>query len=89
VWGAATLLAEPAPPQQVNHGPDAVATSLLRYLGPGVTLVSGPAGQPVLLAFARRRLFAVLVLTIRDELVTKIEATVDPVARIAAFESTT
>jgi RNA polymerase sigma-70 factor (ECF subfamily) len=43
----------------------------------------------VLLAFARRRLFAVLVLTIRDELVTKIEATVDPVARIAAFESTT
>ncbi|HZU49774.1 MAG TPA: RNA polymerase sigma factor SigI [Mycobacterium sp.] len=89
VWGAATLLADPAPPQQVNHGPDAVATSLLRYLGPGVTLVSGPAGQPVLLAFARRRLFAVLVLTIRDELITKIEATVDPFARVAAFDSTT
>jgi RNA polymerase sigma-70 factor (ECF subfamily) len=86
VWGAATLLAEPAPPQQINHGPDAVATSLLRYVGPGVTLVSGPAGQPVLLAFARRRLFAVLVLTLRDQRITKIEATVDPLARIAAFD---
>ncbi|WP_375488778.1 RNA polymerase sigma factor SigI [uncultured Mycobacterium sp.] len=86
VWGAETLLADPAPPQQVNHGPDAVATSLLRYLGPGVTLVSGPAGQPVLLAFARRRLFAVLVLTLRDQRITKVEATVDPLARIAAFD---
>jgi RNA polymerase sigma-70 factor (ECF subfamily) len=66
-----------------------VATGLLRYLGSGVTLVSGPAGQPVLLAFARRRLFAVLVLIIRDGLITKIEATVDPAARIAAFDSTT
>ncbi|EID15928.1 RNA polymerase sigma factor SigI [Mycobacterium xenopi RIVM700367] len=89
VWGAATLLAEPAPPPQLGYGPDAVATNLLRYLGPGVTLVSGPVGQPVLLAFARRRLFAVIVLTIRDHLIAKIEATVDPVARSAAFESTT
>ena len=42
---------------------------------------SGPAGQPVLLAFAERRLFAVIVLTIGDHLVTKIEATADPSAR--------
>jgi RNA polymerase sigma-70 factor (ECF subfamily) len=55
--------------------------NLLRYLGPGVTVVSGPAGQPVLLAFADRRLFAVIVLTIRGDLVTKIEATADPSAR--------
>jgi RNA polymerase sigma-70 factor (ECF subfamily) len=81
VWGIGTVLADPAPPPQVNHGPHNVAVNLLRYLGPGVTVVSGPAGQPVLLAFAERRLFAVIVLTIGDQLVTKIEATADPSAR--------
>jgi RNA polymerase sigma-70 factor, ECF subfamily len=35
----------------------------------------------VLLAFDRGRLFAVVVLTIRDEKVMKIEATADPSAR--------
>ena len=80
VWGAATILGDPAPPPQVNHGADEVATNLLRYLGHGATLVSGPVGEPVLLAFADRRLFAVLVLTVRDGLVAKIEATVDPSA---------
>jgi RNA polymerase sigma-70 factor, ECF subfamily len=85
VWGAATLLADPAPPQQINHGPQDVATNLLRYVGPGVTLVSGPAGQPVVLAFAQRRLFAVIVLTIHGGTVTKIAATVDPSVRAAAF----
>jgi RNA polymerase sigma-70 factor, ECF subfamily len=85
VWGVGTLIAEPAPPPQINHGPQDVATNLLRYLGPGVTLVSGPVGQPVVLAFARRRLFAVIVLTIRDNNITKIEATADPSARAAAF----
>lgn len=85
VWGVGTLLADPAPPPQVNHGPHDVATNLLRYLGPGVTLVSGPAGQPVVLAFANRRLFAVIVLSIRSGLVTKIEATVDPSARAATL----
>ena len=84
VWGVGTVLADPAPPPQINHGPHAVATNLLRYLGPGVTLVSGPAGQPVVLAFAERRLFAAIVLTIRGRLVTKIEAIADPSARAAA-----
>ena len=83
VWGVGTVLADPAPPPQINHGPQDVAANLLLYLGPGVTVVSGPAGQPVLLAFAERRLFAVIVLTIRDHLVTKIEATADPSARTA------
>ncbi len=46
----------------------------------GATLVSGPVGEPVLLAFAERRLFAVLVLTMRDNRVFKIEASVDPTA---------
>jgi RNA polymerase sigma-70 factor (ECF subfamily) len=81
VWGVGTLLADPAPPPQINHGPHDVAVNLLRYLGPGVTVVSGPAGQSVLLAFAERRLFAVIVLTVRGQLVAKIEATADPSAR--------
>jgi RNA polymerase sigma-70 factor (ECF subfamily) len=75
------VLVDPAPPPQINHGPHDVAVNLMRYLGPGVTVVSGPAGQPVLLAFAERRLFAVIVLTVRDGLVIKIEATADPLAR--------
>jgi RNA polymerase sigma-70 factor (ECF subfamily) len=81
VWGVGNVLTDPALPPQINHGPRDVAVNLLRYLGPGVTVVSGPAGQPVLLAFAERRLFAVIVLTVGDQLVTKIEATADPSAR--------
>ncbi len=80
VWGVGTVLGEGAPPPQINHGAADVAVNLLRYLGRGATLVSGPAGQPVLMAFADRRLFAVLVFTIRDNLILKIEATVDPSA---------
>ena len=81
VWGAATLLGDPPPPPQINYGPEAVATNLMRYVGHGATLVCAPVGQPVLLGFAERRLFAVLVLTVRDGLVAKIEATADPSAR--------
>lgn len=83
VWGAATLLGDPPLPSQINYGPHDVATNLLRHVGPGVTLVGAPVGQPVLLGYARRRLFAVLVLTIRDRRVLKIEATADPSARYA------
>lgn len=81
VWGVGTVLADPAPPPQINHGPAAVAANLLRYLWPDVTLVSGPVGGPVLLAFSERRLFAVIVLTIRGSRVCKIEAIADPSAR--------
>jgi RNA polymerase sigma-70 factor (ECF subfamily) len=80
VWGVGTILGDPAPPPQINHGAHDVAVNLLRYLGHGATVVSGPAGLPVLLAFAGRRLFAVIVLTVRDNLVVKIEATADPAA---------
>jgi RNA polymerase sigma-70 factor (ECF subfamily) len=80
VWGVGTIIAEGAPPPQINHGPDEVGRNLLRYLGHGATLVSGPVGEPVLLAFTERRLFAVIVLTIGDNLVRKIEASVDPTA---------
>jgi RNA polymerase sigma-70 factor, ECF subfamily len=87
VWGVGTVLTDPPLPPQINHGPHDVAVNLLRYLGPGVTVVCGPVGQPVLLAFAERRLFAVIVLTIRDHLVTKIEATADPSARAAGDQA--
>ena len=81
VWGVGTVLADPTPPPQINHGPHDVAINLLRYLGPGATLVTGPAGQPTVLAFADGRLFAAIVLTIRGPLITKIEAVADPSAR--------
>lgn len=81
VWGVGTVLADPAPPPRVNHGPDDVAVNLLRHLGARATVVSGPPDAPVLLAFDRGRLFAVITLTIRDGLVMKIEATADPAAR--------
>lgn len=81
VWGVGVVLADPAAPPQVNHGPAEVAANLLRHLGSRATVVSGPPGEPVLLAFDRGRLFAVIVLTIRDGLVMKIEATADPSAR--------
>jgi RNA polymerase sigma-70 factor (ECF subfamily) len=83
VWGVGTVLAHPAPPPQVNHGPHAVAVNLLRYLGPGATVVHSSGPDPVLLAFDSGRLFAVVVLTIRDGRVLKIEATADPSVRFA------
>ncbi len=84
VWGVGTVLSDPPIPPIVNHGRQRVAENLMLYLGPGTTVVAGPLGQPVLLAFARRQLFAVVVLTIRDGLVAKIEATADPLARFGA-----
>ncbi len=80
VWGVGNILGDLAPPPQINRGPEDVGRNLLRYLGHGATLVGGPVGEPVLLAFADRRLFAVIVLTVRDNLIMKIEATVDPSA---------
>jgi RNA polymerase sigma-70 factor (ECF subfamily) len=81
VWGVGTVMTDPPPPPQVNHGPHDVAVNLMRYLGPRATVVSGPPGEPVLLAFDRGRLFAVVVLTVRDGLVCKIEASADRSAR--------
>ena len=80
VWGVGTILIDPAPAPQVNHGRTDVAANLMRYLGPGATLVNVP-GTPALLAFAERRIFAVVTLTMRHGLILKIEATADPAAR--------
>jgi len=76
VWGVATFVSG-APPQ-INHGPDMVAPNLLRFLGHGLTLVTGPAGE--VLGFTDHRLAVVLVLTVRGDRILKIEATVDPSA---------
>jgi RNA polymerase sigma-70 factor (ECF subfamily) len=82
VWGVGTIVGDGALPPQINHGSKDVAVNLLRYLGQGATLVSGPAGQPTVLAFMDRRLFAVLVFTLRDNMILKIEASVDPSAAL-------
>lgn len=84
VWGVGTVLAEPAPPRQINYGPTDVATNLMRYLGPDVTLVSAPGERPMLLAFAHRRLFATLTLMLRAGRILAIEAVADPAARFGA-----
>lgn len=82
VWGVGTVLADPPLPPQTNYGATDVATNLLRYLGPGATVVHAPGGESVLLAYSNRRLFAVVTLTIRAGLVLKIEATADPSALV-------
>jgi len=76
VWGVATFVG--GGPPQINHGRDAVAPNLLRFLGHGLTLVTGPAGE--ILGFAGSALSVVLVLTVHQDLIIKIEATVDPSA---------
>jgi len=80
VWGVATFVGHPEVAPQTNHGSGDVAVNLLRFLGQGATLVTGAGGAAVVFAFAHRRLFAVLVLTVRGEAIVKIEATVDPAA---------
>jgi len=76
VWGVATFVG--GGPPQINHGRDAVAPNLLRFLGHGLTLVTGPVGE--ILGFAGSALSVVLVLTVHEDLIIKIEATVDPSA---------
>lgn len=76
VWGVATFPGEPGRPPQTNHGRDAVARNLLRFLS-RCTLVTGPVGLPVVFAFAAGRPVAVLVLTLRGTVIHQIEATVD------------
>ena len=89
VWGVGTVLADPAPLQQVNHGQTDVAENLMRYLGTGATLVSVPSERPTLLAFADRRLFAVITLMLRDGRILAIEAIADPAARFGTTSTDT
>ncbi len=83
VWGVGSIAATSAPPPQVNRGPAEVAVNLLRYLGPGTTLVAAVTGEPVLLASHHRQVFAVVRLTVRDGRILTITASIDPAARFS------
>jgi RNA polymerase sigma-70 factor (ECF subfamily) len=74
----------PVPPAAI--GAPTVARRTLGYLGHGAMLVSHPSSStPTLLAYADRRLLAVLELTIVDGLITHLHADSDP----ATLEATT
>jgi RNA polymerase sigma-70 factor, ECF subfamily len=78
-WGRACFAADIGLEPVVSRGPHAVATTLLPFYGPDVTMVTHPLGdRPAVLAYRDRRLFAVLALTFADDLILRIEATVDP-----------
>jgi len=63
----------------VIHGAARVARNLLRFWGPGATLVTVPvAGPPALLGFVDRALAGVLVLTVRDGKVQAVHVIGDP-----------
>ncbi|MCX4098881.1 RNA polymerase sigma factor SigI [Nocardia sp. alder85J] len=78
-WGRASFAAALGLEPVLSHGPHEVATNLLPFYGPDVTMVTHPHDdRPAVLAYRDRRLFAVLVLTIADDRILRIEATVDP-----------
>jgi RNA polymerase sigma-70 factor, ECF subfamily len=61
------------------RGSGRVARGLLYYFGPRTTLVSNPIGsRPVMLAFVDQRLFAVTLLSLEDQLITKFHTIADP-----------
>ncbi|WP_111510681.1 RNA polymerase sigma factor SigI [Mycobacterium kyogaense] len=80
VWGVGRIIGPQAPPPQINHGPDQVSVNLLRYLGPDTTLVAATASPRVVIASRRRRVFAVIHLTVRAGLICTVEASVDAIA---------
>ena len=68
------------------RGAARVARNLLRFWGPGTTLVMHPvAGQPALLGFVDRVLAGVLVFTMRDGKIQAVHVIGDP--RQLAFVS--
>jgi len=76
VWGAATFLSGTMD-TQINRGRTKVAVSLGKYYADRATLVSHAVlDKPAVLAFIDRKLFALLVLTVQDDMVAQIEATV-------------
>jgi RNA polymerase sigma-70 factor (ECF subfamily) len=78
-WGDIDLGPAAAEPRSVVTGAGNVAANLLRFWGPGSTLVSHPAGgQPALLGFHGRVLAALLVLRMREEQVETVHVIADP-----------
>jgi RNA polymerase sigma-70 factor, ECF subfamily len=77
-WGDIDL-GPAAEPRPVVTGAENVAANLLRFWGPGSTLVSHPAGrQPALLGFHGRALAALLVLRMRGQQVEAVHVIADP-----------
>lgn len=60
-------------------GAASVAGNLIRFWGPGATLVSYPGGQPAILGFRGRQLAGILVLTMGDEAIQGVHVIGDPV----------
>ena len=64
---------------QFRRGSSSVARNLLRHFGSWTTLVSNPlGGQTVVLAFVEQRLYAVILLNLRADLIEKIHVIADP-----------
>jgi RNA polymerase sigma-70 factor, ECF subfamily len=77
-WGDVDL-GPTAESRSVVTGAENVAANLLRFWGPGSTLVSHPVGgQPALLGFHGRALAALLVLRMRGEQVEAVHVIADP-----------
>jgi RNA polymerase sigma-70 factor (ECF subfamily) len=78
IWGEGRLIGIAAPPQ-INRGRIDVATNLIRYLGPGTTLVvaAGGTSEAVVLAFRARRVLARVNLDIREGRIVSVRALVD------------
>jgi RNA polymerase sigma-70 factor (ECF subfamily) len=66
-------------PRGAVRGALPVARILLHFWGPGTTLVTQPvAGQPAVLGFAGRRLFGVVVFTLRGRRIQAVHVISDP-----------
>jgi RNA polymerase sigma-70 factor, ECF subfamily len=77
-WGAIDL-GPAAEPRMIVTGAENVAANLLRFWGPGSTLVSHPVGgQPALLGFHGRALAALLLLRVRRQQVESVHVIADP-----------
>ena len=78
-WGDVAFGPAATEARSVIIGAENVAANLLRFWGPGSTLVSHPAGgQPALLGFHGRTLAALLVLRMRGEQVQAVHVIADP-----------
>jgi RNA polymerase sigma-70 factor, ECF subfamily len=79
VWGDADLGPLDRRTGAVSHGSMKVSRSLLHWFGPATTLVCNPIGDhSEVLAFVERRLYAVIQLTVSDQLVKRIHVIADP-----------
>jgi len=64
---------------QFRRGSSSVARNVLRYFGSWTTLVSNPlGGHTVVLAFVEQRLYAVILLSLKADLIKKIHVIADP-----------